>query len=291
MTPLLRELLRERYRFGPLLGRGAFGDVLRVYDRRDDAWRALKSSPDIERLGREAEALASIHHPAVVRVHDWGAVSDCAYLTMDLVSGMNPLEVLRGDLPPVRTAELRRNLPMAFGYAMQDEGTSAYRRCSDSALGQLRSLGRTLSEGLRAIHDAGYLHLDVQPNNVRLASDGGAVLLDLGLALRRDQSMPGEALAGMPGYLAPELALGRPGPGSDTYSLGVLLFEILTGQLPFEGGGVEVMVRKQTIEAPRARELVAGVPASLDALLGAMLARDPRSRPRLAMVHEALAGH
>lgn len=288
MTPLLRELLGERYRLGPPLGHGAFGDVLRVYDRRDDAWRALKSSADIERLGREAEALASIHHPAVVRVHDWGAVADCAYLTMDLVAGMNPLEALRADLPPPEAAGLRRNLPMAFGYAMQDEGTSAYRRCSAAGLEQLQHLGRVLSEGLQAIHEAGYLHLDVQPNNVRLAQGGAAVLLDLGLALRRDQPMPGEALAGMPGYLAPELALGRPGPASDTYSLGVLLFEILTGQLPFEGGGVEVMVRKQTIEAPRAKELVSGVPERFDRLLGDMLARDPRSRPSLAAVFDAL---
>jgi len=285
---VLAELVRG-HRLGPPLGRGELGWVLRAYERGARTWRALKVSPDRARLRAEVDALQRVEEaPAFTRVHGWFESDALAAFTMDLVAGDDPVDWIRGDVVAAPERALRRNLPMAFGYELQDEGISAYQRCTEEGLGRLRVLGASLALALDALHAAGRLHLDVQPPNVRVEPGGHVRLLDLGLSHPIGEPFLPERLAGTPAYLAPELALGKVGPASDVYSLGVLLYEALTGRRPFDGGGAEVLVRKQTIEAPRATEVGDGVPAPLDELLAAMLRRDPAGRPAARDVVTAL---
>src|SRR5262249_10289110 len=136
--------------------------------------------------------------------------------------------------------------------------------------------------GLDALHAVGKIHRDVKPSNALVTSDGRVVVLDLGLVLDQDadaDSTGGYAL-GTIAYMAPEQALGqRVGPEADWYAVGVLLYQALTGQLPFSGSTVEVAAHKQRGQPPRPRALVAATPPALDELCLALLRPDPAARP------------
>ncbi len=153
---------------------------------------------------------------------------------------------------------------------------------------------RQTAEALAALHRAGFLHGDVKPDNVRLVGDGAAVLLDLGFAHR-----PGENaellregyVLGTPNYLAPELCLVRPEAdlSSDVFSLGVMLFEMLTGQLPYPPGSLDQTFRRHGCDPPADVTRLAGpLPLSLTALVEGLLARRPEERPRAAAVVQRL---
>jgi tetratricopeptide (TPR) repeat protein len=138
------------------------------------------------------------------------------------------------------------------------------------------------------VHAAGKLHRDLKPSNVLVTREGRVVVLDFGLAVDPElggvgQTVADESVSGTPAYMAPEQAAGKPATAaSDVYALGVMLFEALTGRLPFEGGVGEILAAKQHHAAPRARALAADVPPELDDLCAALLAREPSARPALA---------
>jgi len=206
---------------------------------------------------------------------------------MALVEGPDAREWVRG--APAEAVEVtpRRNLPMAFGQELQDVGDSRYRALPRERMPRLRSLLRDLVGALEAIHGAGLLHLDVTPDNVRV-QEGRAVLLDLGLAMEAGKAMAQGAYLGSAAYGAPELGARPPSPASDFYSLGVLAFELLLGDRPFEGGGPEVLVRKQSLEASPPRELVPSVPKDLDRVCVGLLQRLPSRRMTGAAIRAAL---
>ena len=166
---------------------------------------------------------------------------------------------------------------MAFGQPLRDVGDSAYALIDARAMERLRALLRAIAGALDALHAAGWLHLDVTPENIRVM-DGRAVLLDLGLAQRVGTPMRSDAVLGTAAYAAPELGLGRPTAACDWYSLGVVAFELLLGDRPFEGGGPEVLVRKQSLEASAPSELAPGVPADLERACVGLLRRAPSAR-------------
>ena len=284
MTPddtRLAALVEPRFRLGPPLGAGAFSRVHRAYDREARCWRALKHGAHVDRLEAEGERLARVRSDHVVRSHGLLNGGHYGALCLELVPGPDALSYVRGDGPrkAIETARRpRRNLPMAFGAALQEEGTSGYVPLGGGGLGRLRHVLRGALQALQAVHHAGLVHLDLHAGNLRV-SEGRPVLLDFDGARApgrvKDQAATAHALA-------PELAEGRAVPASDLYALGVMLFEALTGRAPFEGGGPAVLVHKLTVEAPRVRDLVAEVPPELDALAAGLLARAPGRRPSAA---------
>lgn len=274
----LARLVEPRFRLGPPLGAGAFARVHRAYDREARAWRALKHGPDVARLRAEGERLARVSSPHVVTSH--GVIADDRYaaLCLALAEGPDALRYVRGAAPEPgseTSRRPRRNLPMAFGAPLQEEGHSGYVALGAEGVDRLRVVIRGALRGLMAVHAAGLVHLDVHAGNLRLV-DGRAVLLDFDGA-RAPGPVRGQAATAH--ALAPELAEGRALPASDLYALGVFLFEALTGRAPFEGGGPAVLVHKLTVAAPRVHELVTGAPEDLDALAAALLARLPAARP------------
>lgn len=168
-------------------------------------------------------------------------------------------------------------------------GQSAKRRVQDRgrlALPVALAVARQAAEGLAALHAAGFIHGDVKTDNIRLAAPGRAVLVDLGFA-----HLPGDLVAwaetghmmGTPNYMAPELCWRPPTdtPAADVFGLGVTLFELLTGRLPYPSGPVRDVIRRRRADGPIDLTRVEGEwPSGLAELLAAMTAREPADRPR-----------
>jgi hypothetical protein len=252
-------VLTGRYRLVAPLGRGAFSEVWSAEDRVLDRRVAVKllavaaRQPDmVRRLAREAHALAQITHPHVVSVYDAGLDGLDAYVVMELLAGPSLAEVLaeRGPLP----------VPLALRYAGQ------------------------AAAALAAAHAIGVVHRDIKPANLVLAADGTVKVVDFGIAAlcfgTGRLTATGIGL-GTPAYLSPEQAAGRPAePRSDLYSLGCVLFALLTGEPPFAGEHPVALAQQHLSAAvPSAQARQPAVPAQLDAMLAAMLAKDPKDRP------------
>jgi len=216
----------------------------------------------IKLLQREARVGLSVHHPHLVRVTHAHVTAPPYFLVMDLLPG----ESLR--------RRLRRDFRLPISEAVW--------------------IARQISEALAALHAAGFLHGDIKPDNVRLIDDGTAVLIDLGFAHR-----PGENAAflrsgyvlGTANYLAPEQCDPLPTEDfqSDLFSLGTMLFEMLTGRLPYPPGSLRQTFRRHRCDPPAdIRRSVANVPSGLAALLSRLLAHRAEDRPRAAAVVQQL---
>ncbi len=256
------ELLAERYRLGPVLGRGGMGAVHRAHDEllgRDVAVKLLdvEQAPQaaVERFRREAQFLAGLSHPNVVTVFDFGADDVRAWLVMELLAGPTLQELLND----------RGSLPIA----------------------QVRSYGRQCASALAAAHAGGITHRDVKPANLMLAADGTCKLLDLGIARLDGAATTQPALTqagtilGTVPYLAPEVITGAaPEPPADLYALGGVLFALLTARPPFDAEDMmAAMAQHVHAPVPRPSSLRVDVPSDLDDLVVALLAKDPTSRP------------
>lgn len=260
------------YELSQRLGGGPLTTVYAACDAATEEPVAVKVLRDdwddpptaIKLLQREARAGLTVRHPYLVRVLEAHVTRPPYFLVMELLPGESLRRRLRRD-GRLEVAE---------------------------ALGVLRPI----AEALAALHQAGFLHGDLKPENVRLTGDGQATLIDLGFAHR-----PGENahfiekgyVLGTANYLAPELCRFEPdaGPKSDLYSFGVLLFETLTGQLPFERGTVhETFERHLAGEPDDVRRHIPRVPPPLATLVTRLLARDPAERPRTGAVVQQLLG-
>ncbi len=254
--------LAGRYRILELVGVGGMGMVYRAMDERLDLPVAIKVlRPD---LGRDAERLErfkkelvlarQVSHPHVVRTHDIGSDGESIFITMDFVAGRSLGELLIDDgrLDPERAADIVRQV----------------------------------ASGLAAAHDAGVVHRDLKPANVLLDDSGRAAITDFGVARSLGgggPTLPG-IVVGTLDYLSPEQARGGAVDGrSDLYALGILLFEMLTGKLPFAGGSdAEVLVQRLTGATQDLRTMGVGVPAPLAAIVRKLLQRDPARRYQTA---------
>jgi serine/threonine protein kinase len=216
----------------------------------------------VKLLQREARAGLSVRHPHLVQVTDAQVLQAPHFLVMRLLPG-----------EPLRY-RLRRDYRLPVPDAVW--------------------VTRQTAEALAALHQAGFLHGDIKPDNLRLTDDGTAVLLDLGFAHR-----PGENAAflragyvlGTANYLAPELCDERPEEGlsSDLFSLGVTLFEMLTGRLPYPPGSLRQTFRRHRCDPPAdVRRLAGPLPPALVALVERLLAHRPEARPRAAAVVQKL---
>ncbi len=247
-----------RYQPLALLGRGSSGLVYRVLDRENDVTVALKTlveldSEGIYRLKQEFRACAGIRHRNLVQLYELHVAGDECFFTMEFVDGVEFVRYVRGTDPGSRGAPLIRFI----------------------------SAARQLIDGLAALHAAGRLHRDVKPPNCLVDRGGRAVLLDFGfmipfggriLAVERS-----ETVAGSLAYMAPEVLWGEPStPASDWYSVGVVFYEALCGELPFNGRAAHLLSRDAR---PQPARLGREVPDSLAELITSLLDTDPRRRP------------
>ncbi len=254
---LVGTVVDNRYAVGSKLARGGMSTVYLATDLRLERDVALKvlhphlatDETFLDRLGREAKAAAKLSDPHVVSVLDQGNDGQTAYLVMELIKGHTLRDVMKskGALPP------------RLAFALIDP----------------------VVQGLAAAHDAGLIHRDVKPENVLIADDGRIKIGDFGLARAVTTSTSTGTLIGTIGYLSPELVLGRPADTrSDIYSVGIMLYEMLTGQQPFDGEvPIQVAYKhvNETVGPPSA--LVPGLAAEVDELVQWCTANDPENRP------------
>ncbi len=252
-----------------LLGRGDWAYVYRARDRRTGVRVAVKvprgrSTAHRSRLEREFELLRRLDHPNLARPLELFREAMETYFTLELVEGQDLISA-------VRVGSRRPGI----------DGGSEFTPCTAEGLARLGHALPQLVAAVAALHGAGLVHRDLHRGNVRLAFDGRVVVLDYGLVEPRSAvGVNRSAPAGVPAYMAPEQHESRAcGPASDWYSVGVLLFEALTGGLPFTGDDHGVMLRKRTLDPPRPSALVPGVPPLLDALTWDLLGRAPERRP------------
>jgi len=268
------------------LGEGGGGVVYEALDRERGTRVALKTlrhltAEALAQLKREFRAMQDVHHPNLVTLGELVSQGDECFFTMELVEGVDWLEYVSSSRPLVeefaRTGSDGRSAvtltgPIASGTSLRGFDDERLRR----TLSQL-------VEAVMALHDAGLVHRDVKPSNVRVTLDGRVVLLDFGLVVLRNKGSNTwtQEAAGTPAYMAPEqFDSAKVGPEADWYAVGALLYEGLTGTLPFTGPVLEVMARKQRQEPPSPSAASEGVPPDLDALCSALMRIKPSARPR-----------
>ncbi len=251
-------LVAGRYRVLELIGVGAMGMVYRAHDERlhlDVALKALRHerAPDADMLQRFEQELVlarQVTHRNVVRIHDIGQDEDLHFLTMDIVDGRSLKQILdeRGHLE----------------------------------VGELVAIARDLAEALAAAHAQAVVHRDLKPANVLIDGNGRAFITDFGVArsLRCSGLTQTGGIVGTLEYLAPEQARGGEVDGrTDIYALGLLIFELLTGERAFRGESAEEMLAARSAGRPRRlRDLKVAVPEWLVRVVERCLAADPAAR-------------
>jgi eukaryotic-like serine/threonine-protein kinase len=252
-------LIDNRYTLGDPLGSGGMAEVYLAHDEVLDRDVALKILRDrfaedkefVERFRREAQSAAALNHPNIVSVYDRGCSEDGTYyIAIEYVPGGTLKErILReGPLEPSTAAELGSQVARALGFA----------------------------------HERGVIHRDVKSQNILLAETGEAKVADFGIARAATATTTSRSslVLGTAGYMAPEQAMGEPvGPESDLYSLGIVLYEMLTGTLPYSAEGPVALAMKHVNEPPCSpKEANPEVPEALDALTLRLLAKNPEDR-------------
>ena len=249
----------NRYDVGRTLGSGGMGEVFLARDRvlgRDVALKVLRTQyagdrEFAERFKREARSAASLSHPNIVQVYDRGDTEEGAsYIAMEYVPGGTLKEKIVG------------------------EGPLGAREAA--------ALGAQVAEALGAAHERGMVHRDIKPQNVLLSGKGDAKVADFGIAragssvtISRTGSVMGTA-----GYMSPEQALGKPAtPKSDLYSLGVVLYEALTGELPYTADN-PIAVSMKHVNEPLVppKEIDPTIPEGMNALVTRLMAKNPEDR-------------
>ena len=253
------ELIDRRYEVLEALGSGGMADVFLAHDEvldRDVALKVLnrRFSGDaqfVERFRREARSAATLSHPNVVPIYDRGEAEDGAcYISMEYLPGGTLKE------------RITRDAPMDPKVVSETAGQ--------------------IAEALQAAHEGGVIHRDVKPQNVLVTRAGDVKVGDFGIARAESSgTMTGEEVLGTAAYMSPEQASGRPvDPRSDLYSLGVVMYEMLTGVLPFAANGSVSVAMKHANETPASpKSRNPDVPDAIDDLVVRLLSKDPDDRP------------
>jgi eukaryotic-like serine/threonine-protein kinase len=263
-------ILAGRYRLDEVIGRGGMSTVYRGTDLSLDRVVAIKVALDplveqspiyLARFTREAQAGASIGNPGVVTVYDAGADGPTRFIVMEFVPGKSLADILRDERPlePERAADIAAQV----------------------------------ADALSAAHAAGIIHRDIKPGNIMVEPDGSVKVLDFGIA----RALDGHTLTqtatvlGTSAYMSPEQALGQPVDArSDIYSLGCVLYEMLTGEPPFMADvSAAVLHQHVRVEPKPARERNSAISPALNEVVMRMLSKDPKDRPQTAAeVRDAL---
>jgi len=282
----------ERFEVLAPLGHGGMGAVYRAHDRErrmDVALKTLLSfnADALIAFKREFRALQDLSHPNLVNIHELFSEGHDWFFTMELVDGIPFLGYVRKE--PRRDVSVDAKTVLRLADA--DAGIGAGWSGSIFDEGRLRACLPQLVLGLDALHAAGKVHRDVKPSNIMVTPTGRVVVLDFGLVTDADRraQISQQNIVGTVDYMAPEQAAGLPvGPPADFYALGVLLYEALTGIVPFFGTVTEVMMNKQRVIPQSPRSIVSSVPRDLDALCCQLLRIEPKDRPDAATILAAL---
>jgi serine/threonine protein kinase len=299
----------ERFAVRRRLGKGGFGVVYEAFDHRRNAPVALKTllrfdSSALLRFKKEFRAMADISHPNLISLYDLVAEGDKWFFTMELIDGRNLLEYVRGiaadsDSRPTMDSSIRPTLdessPEFPSTGMTPRKSSGTRTPGEAAtpaptaanvvldIDRLRASFAQLAEGVCVLHEAGMLHRDLKPSNVLVTREGRVVLLDFGLVANLDVTEMSTSIniVGTPQYMSPEQSSGHPvTEATDWYSVGIMLYEAITGMPPFAGRFQEMLEKKRFAAPTPPGELVAGLPEDLNALCCELLHREPAARPR-----------
>ena len=256
---MVGELIAERYELEEVVGTGGMSSVYRAHDRlleRDVALKVLhqqfgEDGDHVERFRREARAVARLSHPNIVTVIDRGEQDGRQFIVFEYVAGENLKSLIEREAP-LREQEAVR-------------------------------LALEIARALAFAHQQGLVHRDVKPQNVLLNDDGRAKVTDFGIARSLDvqhgMTQTGTVM-GTSDYIAPEQARGsKSSVGTDVYSLGIVLYELLTGELPFRGENfVAVAMQHINQPVPSVREVRPDVSPRLDAAIQRAMAKDLRKR-------------
>jgi tetratricopeptide (TPR) repeat protein len=251
-----------RYRLEHRIGVGGMGEVFAARHLDSDELVAFKTLAKARathryRFKREFRALADVEHPNLVRLRELVVpATGTSYFTMELLDGEAFTSWVRGSTPIGELPDLAR---------------------LDAALEQLL-------DGLECLHAHQFVHRDLKPSNVMVTREGRVVILDFGIIAEHDETERGVTrdgqVLGTPAYMAPEQASGdRADSSADLYAVGVILYECLTGEVPFEGSALRMLSEKQEGPTPDPGLLITAMPRRLRDLCVRLLDRDPDRRP------------
>jgi beta-lactam-binding protein with PASTA domain/predicted Ser/Thr protein kinase len=255
-NPRKGTMVDERYQLDHKIGSGGMADVWLAEDTELDRKVAIKilherfaqDSEFVQRFQREAQSAAGLQHPNVVGVFDRGSFRDSYFIAMEYVDGPSLKDLVKG------------------GMGTQDA----------------INFTRQILNAARFAHRKGIIHRDLKPQNVLIDDEGRARVADFGIARGGENSdiTATGSVMGTAQYLSPEQAQGKPTtPRSDIYSIGVILYEALTGRVPFEGDSAVAVALKQVSETPRRPSAInPDIPPALDAVVMRALAKDPDAR-------------
>ncbi|MBI4850250.1 MAG: protein kinase [Acidobacteria bacterium] len=292
-------LAANRFLVQRQLGEGGFGIVYQVYDQHQDEIVALKmlqkwNGEALYNLKQEFRSLADIIHPNLITLYELYSEETEWFFTMELVNGISFLDYIWEECT---TSSLTNKIGSLTSHleALQTLPTKIFTNSTINFIPQyhrnkrvrlnlpfLEKSLKQLAEGIFAIHQAGKLHCDIKPSNVLVTSDGEVKILDFGLVreLTRRNLSPEQIGAGTPAYMSPEQSLcGDLTEATDWYCLGVILYQSLTGQLPFFGSLQDILVNKLTHKPKHPKELFPDLPQSLSDLSMELLKPNAKDRP------------
>lgn len=256
------EILAERYHIKKRLGSGNMGEVYQALDLEHGRLVAIKrihphlvSDVDaIQRFQREAKALSRLNHPGIVKFHDFYVAGGAYFIVINYLDG----QTLEEKLEEAKTKG--KLLPLE----------------------EIKTIVLQLCDALAYAHWRGIVHRDLKPANVMISPQGHAILMDFGIAKLLDgEQLTGDGLSpGTPGYMSPEMIRGRAIDGrADIYTMGIILYEMITGQRPFQRGSRYDTMHSHLFEtAPDVRKFNPAVPHELAILITQALAKEPEAR-------------